>query len=1332
MLKKSIHFGWLLKLALVSIGIFWVNSADAQIIPDSTLLNNSTVKKQGNRNIIEGGSTAGSNLFHSFQEFGVVSGGEAYFNNSVEINNIITRVTGSSISNINGLIKANGTANLFIINPNGIAFGENAKLDIGGSFIGTTADSIKFPDDIEFSAKNPQNKPLLTVNVPLGLQYGKNHRNISSNISNSGSLTVGEGKNITLIGNSFENLGNLKTKGGQISIAAISPQGFASLGNSGEILGLDGNTNSIGKVINLGKIDASNLQGVGGKVTVFGDRIGLLENSFFDASGTVGGGEIIIGNSDTKAVYIDSEALLQSNALNRGDGGNISVFASESTRVYGSFSAKGGINNGNGGKVETSGNNFLDITGTTVDTNANNGLNGDWLLNSGNIFFGSTSSVDSTADKNDLAIFQPLNNTTLLDSSTIEKQLSAGNNLAITARKTANQNGNIQADKVNIITNNNTPVTLTFAADNDIALSEGNIISALDKTGLIFQADRDADGKGKLSIGKNSEEISVVLQTTGGEFNASASGDILVSNTAILSTNKAANNSESMAIATKGSLILQKSFVVKDKSGAGNNGEINIEAANSVLRETSSISNKVNDISDGGDINIKGNRLSLEDDSTISNDTYGNGNAGKINIQLNSLSVKSGAISSVTEGNGNSGLIKIETDIFDLNEGPIQSTTLGNGDAGDIIFNTKSFSLAGGALSTKTEAKGNAGDIEVNAIDKILISNAGALTSDSNGEGDAGNINLNTNSLVLNQGVIASNANAYDNNFTSPANAGDINIKADSVSLQNRSTISSTTQGNGNGGLIKIETNIFDLNQGPIQSTTLGSGNAGNIIVNTKLFSLTNGAFITKTEAKGDAGDININAIDEIFIGNKGALTSDSNGEGNAGSINLNTNSLILRNLGVIASKANAYDNNFSSLAIAGNINIEANDILLDNNSVITSNTSVTGNAGEIKLKANNITLKRFSNIIALSEENSTGKAGKITLTARDILFENDAKLVEDNPDKANSLIGITKGKGNAGEINITAEKVILRNQGAIETSTRGEGNAGRLTLNTSLLQVENSRLQNRGGITSGSVGSGKAGELVINADKILVNNSDIEAETKSGNGGDININLKDVLILRNGSSITTNAGTQQLGGDGGNINIDAKFIVALPEEDSNITANAFSGKGGMVNIKSNGIFGIFPQNRPTKFSDITASSELGVSGEININRTAIDPAKGLIELPTSLVDASQEIVRDCNSEPTETASSFISTGRGGLPLNPYEPLTEFETIANWVTLTNQNNQQTRKIKLETPKKSTSRQKIVEAQGWIENSRGEIEFVAQLPKVYSSNVSQQSNCDVMQ
>ncbi len=201
-MTTSRNWGW--RLILDCIGMsgaiaLSANYANAQITPDGTLPNNSIVTPDGSTLNITEGTQAGTNLFHSFEEFSVPTGGTAFFNNAGNIQNIISRVTGKSVSSIDGLIRANGTANLFLINPNGIIFGQNASLDIGGSFVATTANAIQFDNQGFFSADNPNTPALLTVN-PSAFLFNQIASQPTNSIESKAFLSVLDGQSLLLVG----------------------------------------------------------------------------------------------------------------------------------------------------------------------------------------------------------------------------------------------------------------------------------------------------------------------------------------------------------------------------------------------------------------------------------------------------------------------------------------------------------------------------------------------------------------------------------------------------------------------------------------------------------------------------------------------------------------------------------------------------------------------------------------------------------------------------------------------------------------------------------------------------------------------------------------------------------------------------------------------------------------------------------------------------------------------------------------------------------------------------------------------------------------------------
>ncbi|MBF2079946.1 MAG: filamentous hemagglutinin N-terminal domain-containing protein [Synechococcales cyanobacterium T60_A2020_003] len=226
---------------VISVGVVcgWIPAVQAQIRPDDTLSTPSRVdERRPGRFVIREGTRRDRLLFHSFREFSVPNRGEASFRGiDPAVDLILMRVTGNAASSINGaieILQENGrlsNADVFLLNPNGIVFGRNASLRLGGSFLATTAESFRFEDGTVFSAANPQDAPILNVNVPIGLQFGQRPGSIenASLVDATGDrfidgLTVLPRQTLALVG------GNLLFSGG----AATAPSGRMELGSIGE------------------------------------------------------------------------------------------------------------------------------------------------------------------------------------------------------------------------------------------------------------------------------------------------------------------------------------------------------------------------------------------------------------------------------------------------------------------------------------------------------------------------------------------------------------------------------------------------------------------------------------------------------------------------------------------------------------------------------------------------------------------------------------------------------------------------------------------------------------------------------------------------------------------------------------------------------------------------------------------------------------------------------------------------------------------------------------------------------------------------------------------
>ncbi len=383
---------------------------------------------------------------------------------------------------------------------------------------------------------------------------------------------------------------------------------------------------------------------------------------------------------------------------------------------------------------------------------------------------------------------------------------------------------------------------------------------------------------------------------------------------------------------------------------------------------------------------------------------------------------------------------------------------------------------------------------------------------------------------------------------------------------------------------------------------------------------------------------------------------------------------------------------------------------LLGGSRLLTGTQGTGEDAGNIRIETGRLIVQEGAEVSASTF--SQGRGGTLSVTAKEFILDGSRS----------GLFVETTNTGDAGNIEIETGQLIVRNGAEISASTspQSTGQGGSITIKTGEFNVLSGAK-----ITVNSVGSGNAGLLTVNANSIRLDGGKLAGTTAFGRGGDISLQVQDLILIRNGSAITTTAANN---GTGGNITINAPngFIVAGRGENNDITANAFDGLGGKITIKATDIFGIAPLSRqelerlrpddldPSQLptNDITAISQQNpsLSGTVELNTPEVDANSGLVELPTIPVDT--EVAQGCNS-PNSSQSNFIITGRGGLPPNPKDVLTADAIEVDWVTL-NPKSDNRNSLSVSTPTNATS-EPIVEATGWVFNSNGEVVFTANAP-----------------
>ena len=908
----------------------------SNIVPDSTLgSENSSVTPRSPGsfiNEIRGGAVRGNNLFHSFSEFNVNEGSGAYFYiPNVNIQNILTRVIGSNRSEILGTIGTfgNSNPNLFLINPNGIIIGSNARLDVGGSFVATTANAVGLGNQGFFSASNPDNSLLLSVN-PSALffnQIAAAPIQISSATSagldpagfDAVGLQVPSGQSLILVGGDI-NLdgGRLNAFGGRVELGGLAEAGTVDVNVNGKELSLRFPDEVARADVQLSNFSSVIVSGEDGGSIAFNARnISISEGSvvFVGLEPGLGILNIKAGNitlNATEAIEVKQSIIINSVELDaNGDSGSIDIKA-------GSLS----LSDGAGLITSTSGQG--DAGMIAIDVRGSVSFEG---LDSEGFPGGAFSTVDPGAVGNSGGIDIKAGSLALSDGARLVTSTSGqgdAGRIAIDVRGPVSFEG---------LDNEGFPGGAFSTVGSGAVGSSGGIDIKADSLALSDGAQlqtlvRAASDTLPNGIG-NAEDINIAVRDTVSFSNGSGAFSSVLSPEAV-------SDGGNINIITKSISLNNGGQLASSMSGQGNGGSINIKAEQLTLSSNAAL---VGDLGIGkgrggnikldvdGQILLIGGETAPTGESTritLGVLSGGTGTGGDLRVNAGSFVLRDGAIVKASnQGQGSAGSILINADVVDIS-GSVPTSGLPSGlftstvnadTAGNITVNTDSFRIADGAvLSVRTLRDGQGGNITVNATGAFEALNGGQLVTTTSGSGQAGNIVVNADQVTLSG--IDSNYSERIAKFPNP------------ISPFVANDIRETGPSNG----------LFAQSQ--------GTGNAGSIIITAKDTLNANNGNITTTATESTGGAINIKVGDIRLRGDSDIRTNVFQGAGGGGNITIKADSIIaFDDSDIFAFSRDGRGGNIildTPVFLAENFRLDTSDINLD---LLNGNNRVDINA---------------------------------------------------------------------------------------------------------------------------------------------------------------------------------------------------------------------------------------------------------------------------------------------------------------------------------------------------------------------------------------------------
>lgn len=977
------------------------------------------------------GQQVGGNLFHSFGRFGLNPGETATFNASPNgapsVNNVIGRVTGGATSSINGTIASSiPGANLYLINPAGVVFGPNARVDVNGSFHASSADYLRFQDGARFQATNPDASRLSAAPPEA---FGFLPGSPRPVVLNGTQLEGPRGSTLSLVG------GPVTIGGSTLSVPSGTVSIESAAGNTAVPINAR-NRPAIPQAqsgpvrLERSRVNVSNMSlgDAGGSVFIHAGILNVVASTISADNSSLSGGGTISLRGETEVSISDGAEL---NARTRfTQGANIAISSATNGRVIVDqatiTSGTDGV--GAGGQLSISTGDLVLRNGAVAMSYADDRGNGGLI----NI------NVDSMLlDGRDTRLLSETTGRRLPGNAVTPVLVGAGGDIKIVGTRLTVQN------RANIA-----------------ALTSG------DGTGGTIRAEvaGDLSVTGAASVGAST--VGPFARGRGGDVSITSGGNLLIESSTADVASAQISQIVARSLASPGdagtvdlraqAISVRSGRISAETFGPGRAGAVRMSATGdftiagmpgSPVQLGVSADAAPASTGDAGSVRLAAGNLAIAERAVVSANGFGLGNAGSVTVETTSSAVlNSGLISTLTNGPGDAGQIAVQAGTLTIRDGGISTSTAGRGAAGGVRVQADSISLLdGGFINSSTSGSGRGGTVDVRAVGlleiagssaqdrqsritaqanalstgdagsvviragNLAISRGGLISATTLGAGDAGEVTVDVSgniaidgggvSAVARSGLPVATGINSQSDVGSTGRGGRVNVRAGSLTIMRNGMIGTSTFGSGAAGDVFIDVSegaiLIDGRNGGTRLTGIGSqaelgsaGPAGRVAVRSGSLVIANEGDITSaTSGSGQGGDVSVNASDILLTGAGSRITALSTGTGNAGSITIGTAEvpvlrLRLRDGASISTEARE--------ANGGNITLTVRDLLyLQRSSITTSVNGALGNGGNITIDPRFVVLDR-----SVIQANAVGgNGGNVMIRADQLVLSPDAEI---------------------------------------------------------------------------------------------------------------------------------------------------------------------------------------------------------------------------------------------------------------------------------------------------------------------------------------------------